>query len=258
MRNTPLGFIYDLDDTLLDNHPAEYAPHNIHEVTRVKATREVGERLNVPALREVTYEQNLHSVKTSVEHSMDGVTWSLLLNLGLVEGEIDRQHHLVRAIIEEKDKAHFALMSEVCRPVKGASDFITAVHAQNKPQAIASGASPREIEIFLQANNLSEYFDTARLFGRGMYPNAKPHPDSFDAAFLSLGLDDTEQSRAGTIAFEDDPKGVASAKQAGLRVCGVKTRFTEEQFRDFAFSPDFFVDTFEDILTEKRHSYFTF
>lgn len=38
-----LGLVYDLDDTLLNNYPAEYAPHNLHEVSRVKATRTVGE-----------------------------------------------------------------------------------------------------------------------------------------------------------------------------------------------------------------------
>lgn len=258
MKPTLLGIVYDLDDTLLDNQPEAYAPHNLHEVSRTQATRAVGERYNIPELRDITYEQNLRSVSLSKEHSMDGVTWSVLELLGLASGEIDRNNKLLRAIIAEKDRVHYRLLSTVCGPVKGATDFVRMAYAKSIPQAIASGASLREIEIFLETNQLTACFDGKCLFGRGMYANAKPHPDSFEAGFLSLGLEDDEESRARVVAFEDDPKGVASAKQAGLLVCGVKTRFTEGQFRDFDHAPDFFVDTFEEILVKKQLGDFTF
>lgn len=149
-------------------------------------------------------------------------------------------------------------MATVCGPVKGAADFVRMMHKKSIPQAIASGASLREIEIFLETNELATCFDGKCLFGRGMYANAKPQPDSFEAGFLSLGLEDNEENRTKVVAFEDDPKGVASAKQAGLLVRGVKTRFTEEQFRDFNYVPDFFIETFEDISMKKRLGDFTF
>lgn len=106
-------------------------------------------------------------------------------------------------------------------------------------------------------NKLSEHFEDHRLFGRGMYEAFKPHPASFDAGFLSLGLEDTDRHRAAVIAFEDDPKAVESAKCAGLFVCALTTRFDEEHFLSYNHKPDIIIDTFASLLATGKIGNFT-
>jgi beta-phosphoglucomutase-like phosphatase (HAD superfamily) len=55
-----------------------------------------------------------------------------------------------------------------------------------------------------------------------------------------------DENRLQVLAFEDDPKGIASAKQAGLYVCGITSRFAPEGLETAGYSPDIIRDSFVD------------
>jgi beta-phosphoglucomutase-like phosphatase (HAD superfamily) len=94
---------------------------------------------------------------------------------------------------------------------------------------------------------LDTLFAEHRVITRQDFMHAKPDPGSFETAFVTLGLAD--ENRAQVLAFEDDPKGIASAKQAGLYVCGITSRFAPEGLATADYQPDIIRDSYVDFAT---------
>ena len=67
-------------------------------------------------------------------------------------------------------------------------------------------------------------------------------PEAFDKAFLTLKL--PEESRSHVLAFEDNPRGVMSAKAAGLYVCCITTMYSKEQLLALDVAPDLVADSY--------------
>ena len=101
-------------------------------------------------------------------------------------------------------------------------EFIAA-EIERLEAAAASGAQRDDVWAFLRMTKLDTLFEEQRVITRQDFTHAKPNPESFEAAFGTLGLAD--EDRAQVLAFEDDPKGVVSAKAAGLYVCGITSRY---------------------------------
>lgn len=236
------GVIYDVDGTLLDVWPEHLKPYNMHEHSRFLAI----ESLKLEGLEGVTREENAQSFIDSPEHTMQGAVWTLLKNRGLVGGDVDHDHELVMKITKAKNLLYDELLKEQGKEIEGASHFVRELGKKSIGQAIASGARIEEIKTFLNMYGIQEFFPEDRVFGYGMFKNPKPHPDSFDLAFRSLGLRDEE--RSNVIAFEDNPKGVESAKRAGLYVCALTTEFSEGDFKIREHKPDIIVSDFHDFL----------
>ncbi len=82
------------------------------------------------------------------------------------------------------------------------------------PKSMVSNGSVRHVERCLQQVGLQEALD-GFIFSAEHVARPKPHPDVYSHALEQLGLHASE-----TMAVEDSPTGVASAKEAGLRVVG--------------------------------------
>jgi beta-phosphoglucomutase-like phosphatase (HAD superfamily) len=228
-----VGAIYDVDDTLLSNHPDDGDASNLHERSRLAATHAIGAELGLDTLLTVTLEENFKYFQEAPQHTVDSAVWTMLYQKKLVDSPmIDYDHPLLRAIVERKAELHIDLLKTAGKEVPGASAFVRGLEQNGLAgkQAIASGARLEEIRTFLNMYQISDIFPRRRIIARGDYQHAKPDPDPYHRAFKTLGLADTPKVRSHVLAVEDDPKGYLSALNAGLYVCVVTTMFPPEAF----------------------------
>lgn len=246
------GAVFDVDDTLLDNQ-AGVELGTIHEHSRLRAFRQIAEKYDLPSLRSLTPEENFHAFLNAKVHSLPGAVWGTLFLKGVVGTEdFDPHHPLMNEIVDLKNELHADVIRELGVEVAGAS---FCVHSLAKRygiaghMAIASSAIRRDINIFLdELSDLREYFPDERIISLEdiHHGEGKPHPAPFNKAFETLGLD--EADRPNVLAFEDDPRGVMSAKAAGLYVCAVTTRFAADNPVLLAAKPDMIINSYDDFM----------
>ena len=244
----PKGAIFDIDDTLLDNYPKTHT-HGLHEYARLLALREIGRERNIPLLAEIDEAQNKAVIQRAREHSIEGSVWQLFWELGMVQSEeIDRGHVLLQDVATRKHTLYGPILREYGTPLPGAVEFVQAMHDATKGKiAVASGARGEDVQVFLQMSKLTEAFRPEHVVAREDFVRAKPDPEAFETAFQRLCLPDA--CRSQVLAFEDDPKGVVSAKKAGLYVCAITSRFGEEVFANSPHPPDLIQNSYTAFAT---------
>jgi len=233
----PLGVIFDVDDTLLDNYPAT-SDLGLHEQARLLALREIGEKRGIPALATIDREINRDIIKRSKEHTINGSVWQLFYELGLVDSDIiDPSDPLLHEIVARKHQLYDPVLKEFGVPLPQAVEFVKAVYILTDGHiAIASGAQYPNIITFLEMTGLVDYFLPERIICHQHIAHAKPDPEAFDLAFKSLGLPD--QARSNVVAFEDDPKGITSAKAANLYAAAITSRYNQHELESCNPAPD--------------------
>ncbi len=241
----PLGAIFDLDDTLLDNQPKSF-DMGLHEHARLLALRDVGEKRGIHALATMSTEMNLKALERAPIHSIYGATWQIFYELGIVGSRtVDFDNELLQEVAQRKNELYEPILQEFGAPVEKALEFVKAMYVLTDGKlAIASGALHEIIIRFLRTSGMDAYFQDASIFGQEDYERYKPDPESFVLAFQSLGL--PESVRGRVIAFEDDPKGIASAKSAGLYVAAITTRFDRNTLLAGEPAPDMVAGGFVD------------
>jgi len=244
--NKVKGVVFDVDETLLDTG-LDDRKNAVHEQARLQATYEAGRKYNLPALLAVTPEENINFFLDSPVHSLEGALWYMLYVTGTVDSDLlDPSHPLLRELAVRKNILAELGLRERGKPVAGAVEFITWLaedHGLKDRLAIASTASRTELDIFLaEITSLKQYFPDARIFSKDNITHHKPHPEAFDKAFLSLGLPDSARSRV--LAFEDNPRGIRSAKEAGLYTCAITTIHSRAHLAALEVPPDVIADSF--------------
>ena len=104
------------------------------------------------------------------------------------------------------------------------------------------------IDIYLQKVGLAELFPGRHIMSLESATHTKPHPELFDRAFLSLGLGEVD--RPYVLAFEDDPRGIMSAKAAGLYVCAITTRYSADELQSLEVAPDLIAGTYDEFARQ--------
>ncbi|HEX4661996.1 MAG TPA: HAD family hydrolase [Candidatus Saccharimonadales bacterium] len=234
-----------MDDTLLDNQSG-VPGKGLHERSRLAACQEVGRRYDILGLQELSEADNLAAFLTASEHTVRGSVWNILGGIGLVTGdEIDDKHPLLKEIVDTKHQLYATILREYGREVPGAMDFVRAMHGRRVPQAIGSAAIRQDIDIFLEMMDITDLFPDHRIKSFESVTKFKPDPEVFNVAFESLGL--PESARGQVVVFEDDPKGIAAAKAAGLFACAITTRFAKADLLSRPVRPDFAADDYDEI-----------
>ncbi len=243
------GVIFDVDETLLDNGNGRFShpEQPLHERARLQAIHEAGTRHNLPELLAITPAQNLAGFLEAPVHSLEGAVWHLLFTAGVVDTDvIDPNSQLLQEIVTRKDELYETLLRTEGKPLPGAIEFVHWLGEQGLADhmAIASTAIRRDIDIFLGMTGLGQYFPSERIIAKDSVSHTKPHPEAFDNAFLSLGLQDN--ARGQVLAFEDNPRGIASAKGAGLYACAITNVYLREVFATSETPPDLIADSFQE------------
>ena len=94
--------------------------------------------------------------------------------------------------------------------IHGLNEFLENAKVAGIKMAIGSAAIPFNIDFVLDNLQLREYFPV--VVSADDVTVSKPHPDTFLKCATALGVDPKD-----CIVFEDAPKGVESALNAGMR-----------------------------------------
>jgi HAD superfamily hydrolase (TIGR01509 family) len=108
------------------------------------------------------------------------------------------------------------------QPMPGALDFVTWLHTNNVPLALATSGVKTYANLCLEVTGLAPYFPI-RITG-DQVQNGKPAPDIFLKAAQCLDL---RPERC--LILEDAPLGVAAAIAAGSPVIAIPNVYTAEQ-----------------------------
>lgn len=242
-----LAAIFDVDDTLLDNYP-DGSPFGLHDHSRLAAAHEVGKRHGSKGLMSFTQTQSRAAFRDAQAHTLQAAVWQMLLMAGEVEGdEIDPDNPLLHEMMELKDELHEDILRQYGRIIPGSTQFVRtlAVHGLKQKLAIASTAYRRDIDIYFEISGLRDLFPDDRIISRELFSHPKPHPEAFDLAFKALDL--PEAARPKVAVFEDDPRGIASAKAAGLFVCALTTRFSKSELESLPVTPDLIAASYREL-----------
>lgn len=172
-----------------------------------------------------------------VKHEMYGKNEEVLVR-------IFGKNHLsaadMAAISIEKERRYQKAFRPNLRLIAGLSDFLLKSQAKNIAFAIGSAAIPFNIDFVIDNLNIRHYFkaivsaDDVRI--------SKPHPETYLKAAEALKVKPSD-----CIVFEDAPKGVESALNAGMESVVLTTTHEKHEFNHYS-NVKFFISDYNDPL----------
>ena len=125
----------------------------------------------------------------------------------------------------------------------GAVPMLESLHAAGRPLALCSGALRSDIDPILAQLGVDRHFDV--IVSADDVRRSKPDPESYALAFarLSERYDTLLTAPEKSVAVEDTPAGIRSAKGAGLRVLAVTNSYGAGELAE----ADWIVDSLETV-----------
>jgi beta-phosphoglucomutase len=123
----------------------------------------------------------------------------------------------------EKEKRYQKAYLPHLRLINGLEDFLKRAHEKNIPMAIGSAAINFNIDFVLDQLDIRKYFTA--IVSADDVAVSKPHPETFLKAAALLNT-----QPADCIVFEDAPKGVEAAKNAGMPCIVLTTMHNRNEF----------------------------
>lgn len=125
----------------------------------------------------------------------------------------------------EKEKRYQQEYKPHLKLIPGLHEFLEKAHALNIPMAIGSAAIMFNIDFVLDNLNIRHYFKA--IVSADDVSISKPHPETYLRCADLLGVDP-----ANCLVFEDAPKGVEAAQNAGMGsvVLTATTLHEQEEF----------------------------
>jgi len=203
------AFLFDLNGTMIDD-----MPYHIKAWHRI--LNELGAGISIERAKEECYGKN-HEL---LERIFPG-----------------------RFTVEEKDRMSLEKEKQYQREFRphlvllpGLHAFLQQAYDAGIKMAIGSAAIQFNIDFVLDNLQIRHYFDA--LVSADDVRNSKPDPETFLSCAGQLCM-----PPANCIVFEDAPKGVEAAFNAGMKVVVLTTMHTPEEFpqdkRILSFTPDF-------------------
>ena len=199
---TRKAFLFDLNGTMIDDM------HYHWDVWFDVITRQLGASLT----------------KDEVRGHMYGTNYEVLTRI-FGEGkftaqEFEKISHAKEVRYQEIYKPHLDLLP-------GLFDFLEMAKQKKIKMAIGSAAPPFNINFVLDNLNIRHYFQ--QVLSAADVIQSKPNPEVYLKAAKLL-----EVSPSSCIVFEDAPKGVEAALNAGMDAVVVTTMHTEEEFAHYS------------------------
>ncbi len=146
-------------------------------------------------------------------------------------------HDDLLRLIEQKAAIFEEVIKSGVTPYPGVLELIFHLSAHKTPLAICSGALKSDISPILTMLGISECFDV--IVTAEDVAASKPDPECYQLAFQRLlAAHDNSFSINATIAIEDTPAGISSAKAAGLIVCAVTNSYPADRLEQATFITD--------------------
>jgi beta-phosphoglucomutase len=198
MKFSPKAIIFDLNGTMIND--MEY---------HIRAWTEI---LNEELKAGMTHEQ--------IKKQMYGKNSELFIR---VFGEGKMTEEEMESWSMEKERRYQKAYKPHVELIKGLEPFLKRAHEKNIPMAIGSAAIPFNINFILDLLDIRKYFSA--VVSADDVEISKPHPETFLKAARLLKMDP-----ADCVVFEDAPKGVEAAKNAGIPCVVLTTLHTREEF----------------------------
>lgn len=190
------AFIFDLNGTIIDDM-------NFH----VKAWSQL---LNEDLKANMDYQ--------AVKAQMYGKNSELLIRV-FGDGHFSEDEMEVLSI--KKETIYQSIYKPHLQLIDGLDNFLAEAAALNIPMAIGSAAIMFNINFILDNLGIRKYFGA--LVSADHVSVSKPDPETFIKAAAILGVEP-----GNCIVFEDAPKGVETAKNAGMKVVVILSSLHEE------------------------------
>lgn len=194
----PKAFLFDLNGTMVND--MVFHNHAWHLIL----TKDLGANISFEAVKKQMYGKNqdllerVFGVGHFSQEQIDQIS-------------IEKEHRYQAAY-----KKHLALIS-------GLGDFLEKAQQSGILMAIGSAAIPFNINFVLDNLNIRHYFKA--IVSAEDVMNSKPDPETFTKGADILGVPYNQ-----SIVFEDAPKGVEAAKNAGMKCVVLTTMHTAEEF----------------------------
>ena len=126
----------------------------------------------------------------------------------------------------EKEKRYQQAFLPQLKLINGLAGFLQKVNEEHIPMAIGSAAIPFNIDFVLDNLHIRHYFKA--IVSAADVRESKPHPQTFLDAARLLNI-----PPAGCIVFEDAPKGVEAAHNAGMKAVVLTTMHEQAEFENY-------------------------
>jgi beta-phosphoglucomutase len=201
MKYPAKAFLFDLNGTVIDDmHFHAKAWHQI-------LTEDLGAKL--------TWDE--------VKVQMYGKNSELLVRI-FGEGYFTEEESNKWSV--EKERRYQAEYLPHLSLIDGLDGFLKNAAQKDIKMAIGSAAIPFNIDFVLDNLDIRHYFKA--IVSADDVITSKPHPETFLKAAQLLNADPSE-----CIVFEDAPKGVESAQNAGMKCVVITTAHPKEDFSQY-------------------------
>lgn len=123
----------------------------------------------------------------------------------------------------EKEKRYQAIYKPHLALLPGLDIFLDQAKAKNIKMGIGSAAILFNIDFAIDGLSIRHYFDS--IVGAENVKDSKPDPETYLKGAAELGLNPSD-----CIVFEDAPKGVEAAYNAGMKAVVLTTMHTADEF----------------------------
>ena len=193
------AFLFDLNGTMIDD--MDYHVHSWHRILN-----ELGANLSKEEAKAECYGKN-HEV---IERVFPG---------RFSEAEKDRMSIEKEQQYQEEYRHSLAL-------IPGLMEFLIEAKKNNIKMAIGSAAIMFNIDFVLDGLDIRHFFDV--IVSADDVKKSKPDPETYLKCASLLGIPAAE-----CLVFEDVPKGVESAYNAGMKAMVLTTMHVQHEFQQF-------------------------
>lgn len=195
------AFLFDLNGTMIDD--MEYHLHVWYNII----VNELGASLSRAEVKDQMYGKSQEVlVRIFGEDRFTGM-------------DLDR-------ISIDKERGYQRLYKPHLDLLPGLFNFLETANEENILMAIGSAAIPYNIDFVIDNLKLRHYFNA--IVSADDVEKSKPHPETYLKAATLLGLDPSS-----CIVFEDAPKGVEAAYNAGMNAVVLTTLHEKHEFRQY-------------------------
>jgi len=132
----------------------------------------------------------------------------------------------VLEMIDKKEAAYRSNYKPYLKLISGLDELLDAAKKENIKMAIGSAAMKLNVDFVLDNLNIRHYFDA--IISADDVQNSKPNAETFLKCAAGLNVLPQE-----CIVFEDVPKGVESASNAGMKAVVIAGLHSREEFAGF-------------------------
>ena len=196
----PTAFLFDLNGTMIDDMQYHITAWHVK-------LNDLGAELTMPQMKAECYGKN------------DELLERIFPNRFTAEEKNN--------LSIEKEKTYQQAFRPQLKLINGLDQFLQSARANHIKMAIGSAAIMFNIDFVLDGLNIRSYFDA--LVSADDVSFSKPNPETFLKCAQLLGANPGQ-----CIVFEDAPKGVEAAANAGMRCVVLTTMHTAEEFSGYS------------------------